>query len=180
MHGTIFTELQKFVTTSLGVEAWRTLLRESGVPTRLYLPTRDYPDAELVALVTTASRVTGTPVPDLLRAYGAFIAPALIKMYRSYIAPEWRTLDLIQFTEEQIHVRVRTDHAGATPPYLTATRVSPQEVMVHYTSERKLCAVAEGIADGLASHFGERVEVSQPRCMHRGDAACDISVRLLS
>ena len=177
MHGSIFAELQKFVTTNLGAEAWRTLIRESGVPTKIYLPIREYPDEELVALVSTASRITGTPVPKLLFDYGVFIAPDLLKMYRSYIRPEWRTLDVIEHTEEQIHVRVRVDHEGAAPPYLTATRLNPDEIMVHYISQRKLCAVAEGVAHGMAKHFDEKVETTQRTCMHRGDESCEILVR---
>lgn len=179
MHGSIFAELQKYVTAKLGAEAWKALLRESGVPTRVYLPIREYPDQELVALVNTAHRLTGVPVPELLQDYGEFIAPDLVKMYKAYIRPEWRTLDLIQHTEEQIHTRVRVDHRGAAPPYLTADRVGPDEVMVHYTSERKLCAVAVGIAHGIAKYFGEAVNVTQLTCMHRGDASCELSVKLV-
>lgn len=180
MHGTIFTELQKYVTTKLGADAWKALLRESAVPTRVYLPIREYPDAELVALVATASRITEIPVPALLKDYGEFIAPDLIKMYRAYINPQWKTLDLLEHTEEQIHVRVRDDHKGASPPYLTTTRLSPTEAMVHYTSTRKLCAVAEGIALGIARYYGETIELTQERCMHRGDQTCEIRVRLVA
>ena len=177
MHGSIFAELQKFVTFHHGADAWRHLVRESGVPTKVYLPIRAYPDEELVALVSTASQMTGTPVPELLWSYGEFIAPDLIKMYRAYMKPEWRTLDVIEHTENQVHVRVRVDHEGAAPPYLTATRLGPDEVMVHYISQRKLCTVAEGVAHGMAKHFGERVETSQKTCMHRGDPQCEILVR---
>ena len=176
MHGVIFAELKKFVDANLGGDAWKTLLKEAGLGSRIYLPLRAYPDEELVALVSTASRLTGTPVRDLQKAYGEFIAVGLLKMYRSFLKPEWKTLDVIENTEAQVHTRVRVNEVGAKPPYLDAVRVAPNEVVVYYSSERKLCAVAEGVAIGMAKHFGEAVSVTQPRCMSDGYDKCEIRV----
>jgi len=50
--------------------------------------------------------------------------------------------------------------------------------VVTYTSERKMCKVAEGIAKGLARHFGESIAIDQTTCMLRGDE-CSIRVRRL-
>jgi predicted hydrocarbon binding protein len=50
-------------------------------------------------------------------------------------------------------------------------------VLVTYTSERKLCAVAKGIIQGIASHFQERVVIRERECMLKGAPACLISVR---
>jgi predicted hydrocarbon binding protein len=66
---------------------------------------------------------------------------------------------------------------GAAPPALLARRVSPDEVHIDYRSERGLCSLAEGIARGMALHFGEEVDVSQPECVHRGGTRCLIVVR---
>ena len=62
MHGIIFSELQRYVDKKLGPGAWRKLLPEAGLGARTYLVTSSYPDAEAVALVTTASRLTNLPV----------------------------------------------------------------------------------------------------------------------
>jgi hypothetical protein len=177
MHGSIFAELQKFVTSNLGAEAWRTLIRESGVPTKIYLPIREYPDEELVALVATASRITGYPGPQ-----------AAVGLRRLHRARPPQDVPLVH-PPRVAHAGRHRAHRGADPragarrprgggsPYLTATRLAPDEIMVHYISQRKLCAVAEGVAHGMAKHFGERVETSQRTCMHRGDDSCEILVR---
>ena len=57
-------------------------------------------------------------------------------------------------------------------------RISPTEVEIDYRSERKLCAVAKGVARGMAAHFDERISLEETECMHRGDARCLISVVL--
>jgi len=178
MHGTIFVELQKYVETKLGVEAWTTLKREAGVTREQpYEPFEIYPDEEVGALVGTASRITGTPAQALLEDFGAFIAPDLLDMYWGVIAPEWRTLDVIENTERTIHDVVRINQKGATPPYLHATRVAPDQVNIVYTSARRLCSVAKGIARGIAQHYDEAVTIEDPRCMLRGDDDCLLIVK---
>jgi len=178
MHGTIFAELEKFVTAQLGEGAWGKLTKEAGIaPGRTYKPRFIYPDEELVALVQTGSKITGIPIPALLEAFGEFIAPQLLEMGRGSIQPSWRTLDVIEHTEESMHTVVRLDMPGAAPPYLTASRTAPNEVTVTYTSPRKLCAVGRGICRGIAKHYGESIEIEDTRCMHRGDSDCLMMVR---
>jgi predicted hydrocarbon binding protein len=173
MHGTIFTELEKFVGARLGDGAWTRLKDAAGIePGKTYEVFSTYPDEEVTALVTTASTTTGIPVPALLEDFGEFIAPDLLEMYWGAIGPEWRTLDVIEHTESTIHTVVRMDHRGATPPYLHATRTGENEVTVLYTSPRRLCAVAKGICRGIAKHYQETIEITDVRCMHRGDADC--------
>ena len=179
MHGLIFAELKKYVTTKLGPTAWDALLHEANLTKRFYLTGESYPDAEAVALVTAASRITKQPANAILENFGEFIAPDLIEIYRSFIKPKWKTLDLIEHTEATIHKTVRLRDPGAAPPRLKTRRVSSREVEILYTSERKMCGVAKGIARGIAKHYGEQVEVTESTCMHHGAKQCTISVTLI-
>jgi predicted hydrocarbon binding protein len=177
MHGTIFSELQKFVSARLGDDAWDRLKVRAGIdPARQYEVFQSYPDEEVGALVAAASDTTGIPAPALLEAFGEFIAPDLLEMYWGAIAPEWRTLDVIEHTETTIHAVVRLDHKTASPPYLHARRTGENEVTVVYTSPRRLCAVAKGISRGIAQHFHETIDVQDAKCMHRGDSECVLVV----
>ena len=177
MHGTIFTELQKYVVAKLGSDAWPRLLQASGVGREGYEAFNVYPDEEALVLVSTASRITGTAVPALLEDFGAFIAPDLLDMYWAVVQPEWRTLDVIEHTEQAIHQVVRLKNPGARPPELRCARLAPDHVVITYTSPRKLCGVAKGIARGLATHYGEKVTITESQCMLQGSDRCEISVR---
>jgi len=177
MHGIIHAELKKYVETTYGGTTWRDLLAAAGLSGTLYLPMQEYPDAEVVALVTAAAAATGTPAAAILEDFGRFIVPDLVKMYRSVIPPHWTTLDLIEHTEETIHRVVRLRQPGAAPPALQVRRLSPQALEIVYTSPRKLCAVAKGIAHGVAAHYQETIGVAEPQCMHRGATSCRIQVR---
>lgn len=179
MHGLIFAELQKYVDTNLGGDTWNKLLEESGIGFKMYTPLQEYPDQEAVALVTTASEMTGKTTSDILEDFGKFIVPDLMNMYRSLIKPEWKTLDLIEHTEETIHRVVRIKNPGARPPRLKCSRPSSDEVVITYDSPRKMCAVARGIASGVAEHYNEQVRITESACMLEGSPSCKISVKLV-
>lgn len=176
MHGIIFTELRKYVDEKLGGDAWSELLNSAGLSGRMYLPIQEYPDSEAVALVTTASRITGLDAGTILERFGEFIAPSLLGMYRTLVKPEWKTLDLVENTEGTIHTVVRARNPGAKPPELKAVRLSPTELKLTYGSQRKLCHVAKGIVKGMAAHFGEQVSLVETQCMHKGANTCEMVI----
>jgi hypothetical protein len=175
MHGMIFGQLKKYVNTKLGDGAWEKLLGAAGMTGRMYVPVREYPDADVVQLVTTASRLTGASAPAILEDFGAFLVPDLVAMYKPLIRPEWRTLDVIENTEATIHKAVRATNPGAAPPELKVTRLSPTELRLSYTSAPKLCPVAKGIARGIAKEYGETLRVTESSCMHQGAESCEIT-----
>lgn len=177
MHGIIFQELRKFANSAYGEKTWDALLASAGLKGSTYLASRSYPDEQVGAIVGAASEATGVPIPALLEQFGEFIAPDLLAMFRSLIKAEWRTLDVLENTEETIHKVVRLQYADAAPPYLHASRTSPDEVLIVYTSPRRLCPVAKGITRGIAAHFRETIAMREESCMLRDDPACRIVVR---
>lgn len=177
MHGIVFGEMKQYVTARLGASAWNELLGDAGIGTKLYLAIQEYPDEELGAILQAASARTGLSTTALLQDFGDFIGPHLVQMYRMYILPEWKTLDVIEHTEERIHKLVRVHHRGARPPYLSTTRRGENEIVIHYSSERRLCALAKGIAMGIARHYDEPLEIRDLTCMHRGAPTCEILLR---
>jgi hypothetical protein len=177
MHGIIFSQLQKYVVKTRGGREWTTLLKHAQLENRAYLSVSEYPDAEMAALISAAATMFGQPATVLLEDFGAFIAQPLMHMYGHFIPKEWKTLDLIDKTEENIHHVVREQAPGAKPPVLHTVRRSADEVVLIYGSPRKLCAFAIGIAKGVATHFKETIEVSHTKCMHKGAPHCEIVFR---
>lgn len=177
MHGLIFAELQKYAETRHGKGTWHILLQKAGQEAKFYLPVREYPDSELGALVVAASSMTGLPVAEVLKDFGEFIVPDLIKMYGHLMRPEWTTIDVIENTEGTVHSVVRVKNPGAKPPQLNTERLSANEVVLFYTSPRQMCALAIGISKGLAKHFNENIVAQEATCMHRGAPQCEILFR---
>jgi hypothetical protein len=177
MHGLIFAELQKYAETKHGKGTWQALLKKAGLDTKVYLAVRDYPDAEVVALVVAASSMTGLPVSEVLEDFGEFIVPDLVKMYGHLLRPEWGAIDVIENTEATVHSVVRVKNPGAKPPELKTVRHGANEVVLFYTSPRQMCALAVGIGKGLAKHFNENIVAQHATCMHKGASKCEIVLR---
>lgn len=176
MHGIIFADLKKFVKETYGFE-WEGLLKESDIGFKHYLPLNEYPDSEIVSLIRIIARKTGIESSEILMSFGEHLVPTLYAMYKPLLKPEWKTLDVIENVEETIHSVVRLKNPGAHPPALVCHRESLDEVVILYSSDRKMCSVAKGITKGLARYFQEKITLSEDTCMLKSDSVCRISVR---
>ena len=178
MHGVIHQELERFATDAFGRGAWSRIVRRAGLEHRTYVPTERYEDAELTALVIAAAGDTGLGPQRVLEMFGAAIVPTLVDAYGALVSPEWRTAELVLNTEAIIHTALRASGEGVRPPLLVTSRRGANEVVVIYASERQMCGFAKGIVRGIASHYGESVEIADEACMLRGDATCRLVVRV--
>lgn len=177
MHGLIFVQLKKYASARLGPDAWDELLHKAALQGRMYLPVQQYPDDELQALVRALSLRTGGDTDGVLQDLGAFMAPELMRMYGSLLQRSWKTLDVIEHTEDTVYRVLRARNQAARTPELRAERAAPDEVVVTYNSPRRLCGFAKGIVRGLARHFGETVTLDETSCMLRGGAECRLRIR---
>jgi len=78
---------------------------------------------------------------------------------------------------EIIHPQVRKLYPGADVPEFDFDTSSEEVLLMGYRSPRRLCAFAEGLLQGSAAHFGERVAIEQPVCMNRGDEKCVLKLQ---
>jgi len=180
MHGIVFAELQKYAETKHGAGTWHQLLTRAGLGNKLYFPVQEYPDSEIASLVRAASEITGQPTLALLEDFGQFIVPSLLRMYGHLLKPGWKSIDVIEHTEGTVHTVVRVQNPGAKPPQLMSQRLSNNEVLMIYDSPRRMCALAIGIAKGLALHYGEHIVIREAICMHRGANRCEILFRTIA
>ena len=101
-------------------------------------------------------------------------------MYGHLLKPGWKSIDVIEHTEGTVHTVVRVQNPGAKPPQLKSQRLSDSEVLLVYDSPRRMCALAIGIAKGLALHFGENITTRETICMHKGANRCEILFRKIA
>ena len=179
MHGLIHIELERFAREQAGDGPWEQAVIAAGLTDRTYVATARYDDTEALSLVVALAKITEIGPQALLEGFGRALVPALLSNFSYMVAPEWRTLELIQNTEELIHTALRASDEAARPPMLRVIRRSADEVIVIYASERRMCGVAKGIARGLGDHFGEAIVVDEESCMLTGASSCTIAVRRL-
>jgi tRNA A-37 threonylcarbamoyl transferase component Bud32 len=176
VHGLIFFYLQKFADAAVGSTSWEGIRSSIATSARKYLPSGTYPDADAVSILTSLSETVGRPLPVVLEQFGTFLAPHLVKVAGTVIDPSWRTLDLIEHTEDIIHTMIRSTTPGAAPPVLETARQGPQELHLVYASARRLCPLAVGLMRGIAAHYSETIRIEEPSCMLRGDPFCSFVI----
>jgi hypothetical protein len=176
MHGAIYTCLREFAESRTGLGGWQPLLESLDLGYRCYLASGTYPDSEAVRILAALSSSSQEPLQLTIAAFGEHMVPSLLKLYGALVRPEWRTLDLLEHTEGMIHRIIRTKNTHARPPDIAATRESPHDITLLYTSSRQLCALARGIILGVAKHYQEHIIVVEPSCMLRGDRVCKFVV----
>ena len=130
MHGIIHLELHNFVKSQYGEEALRQLIERARPSTQVLTPLQSYPDSDIVAMVRAAEEMTGKSATALLEAFGEFLVPSYVSLYGSLLKPTWRTLDVIEHTEQTIHRVVRRRQPGALPPRLRTVRVGDRKSVV--------------------------------------------------
>ena len=172
MKGIIFNVVEEVVHDRYGPDAWDAMLAATGLD-GAYTSLGSYPDEELTALVGAACAMTQATAPEILRALGTGAMPRLHERYPVFFeaAPDARAF--ILSLNSIIHPEVRKLYSGAGCPHF---HFADQDgvLTMGYNSPRKLCHLAHGFIDGLAAIFGETILVEQPRCMHEGDASCQL------
>jgi predicted hydrocarbon binding protein len=50
------------------------------------------------------------------------------------------------------------------------------ELIMFYTSKRKLCHASVGLIKGAAEHFKQEIQISHPECMHNAAKRCKLVI----
>jgi predicted hydrocarbon binding protein len=177
MQGIMFVELSGYSEELLGPKAWKETLVEAGLDDRAYTLDTPGPDDEFLALVTSAATRAGRELQTVLEGFGEYVAPHLLGgEYGQLVDPDWDLLDFLEHTEAAIHTVVRARDPRSRPPKLRVVRPLPDQILVLYESSRRMCSVAKGIIRGAARHYGQEIQISEPRCMLAGSTRCEITV----
>jgi len=172
VHGLIFAGLRDYSLTRVGAQETARIWGEHD-----YLLTEAYDDDEFRARLEEVRKATGDSAPDLERAFGVFAATTTFAgLYPDYYAENDDTLEFLLGIEEQIHELVRARFRGARPPSPHVRPFGKAGVLVSYTSDRRLCSMLAGLVEGVASHYGDAVEIEQIQCMLLDDPGCVFTV----
>lgn len=171
MKGIIFDLLQQVMSERYGDDAWDEVLEASGVEGS-YTAVGSYPDEDLLTLVGTGSRSLGVPVDELVRWFGRECIPLLKHRFPVFFERHDDTRSFLLTLNEVIHPEVRKLFPGAYAPSFDFSIPAENAIALGYYSHRNLCVFAEGLIEGSAKLYGERVTVEQSSCTKRGDERC--------
>ncbi len=177
MKGAVFTIFQEMVEETFGFECWETLLQQSNLPSGgVYTSADTYDDQEILELVSALSNYTGTPVPQLVEAFGGYLFPALTHSLPESMMDYPDLWSLLEAVDAVIHVEVKKLYPDAITPTLQVKEKTDKQLKLFYQSPRKLCLLAVGLIHKAAEKFGDTINIQHDCCMHEGSDHCILVV----
>lgn len=173
VKGIVFNLLEEVVTAEYGEAAWDSVLDAAGVE-GAYTAVGSYPDEELMKLVGAASAALETPSDDVVRWFGRKSIPLLHERYPRFFEGHTSTRSFLLTLNRVIHPEVRKLFPGADVPVFQFETKNQDQLVLGYSSHRRLCSFAEGLIEGAAEHYGEQVRIEQTQCAKRGDPKCTL------
>jgi hypothetical protein len=171
VKGVIFNLAEEVITDGFGDDAWDEVLDAAGLE-GAFTSLGNYPDADLVSLVTAASGVLDRDAADVVRMVGKGALPRLAERYPMFFAPHTSTRPFLLTLNEVIHAEVRKLYPDADVPEFDFDDSDPDWLVIRYRSHRKMCSLAEGFILGAAEHYGQEATIEHPTCMLEGADAC--------
>jgi len=181
MKGAVFIAFNEMIESTTSINVWEQLLdRVQPNSGGIYTSVEDYPDEELFALVEALSDITDTPANVLVEAFGKSLFESLNSKYPQFSAQEKTFFDFIKSIDGTIHKEVNKLYTNACLPSIQCEQTSENELILFYSSPRKLCILAEGLIAGAAQYYNVNCSISHPVCMHKGADKCQLILTLNS
>ena len=176
MKGVIFNLAEEVVSARFGDAAWDQVLDSAGLD-GAFTSLGNYPDSDLVSLVSAASALLDVPVDEVIRTIGSGALPLLAERYPAFFTPHTSTRPFLLTLNEIIHAEVRKLYPDADVPEFEFDTSDDTWLVMRYRSQRQLCALAEGFVMGAAAHYGQEAVIEQTQCMRDGADSCLIRCR---
>lgn len=167
------------VEDKFGLETWDAILQAAN-DDGIFLSTESYSDERLDALVVAAQQLSGIPRETLIRTFGEYMFPHFIKDHPMFVTEGMNLKEFLLTVDRVIHVEVHKLHPDAKLPSFSYKDENDSELVMYYTSSRKLCHLAEGLIAGAATHFKTQYTLDHEVCMHDGHDSCELHLRIIT
>lgn len=162
MKGIVFTEFMEMVEQRWGADMVDDLIDATTPASKgAYTSVGTYHLNELLAYVVELSRVSGAPVPALVKAFGEFLAGSFVRKFPIFFTNAGSTFDVLRDVDRHIHVEVKKLYPDAELPVFRFCDVAPDVLELTYESTRNLPDLAEGLMEGCARHFNETLRIER-------------------
>jgi hypothetical protein len=160
MKGVVFTEFLEMVEEQFSADMVDDIVEEANVPSKgAYTSVGTYDHREMVALVATLARRSGTPTTELKRGFGSHLFHRFVRSYPSFFTGVHDAFQFLAGIEEIIHAEVRKLYPDAELPRFDVELHDEKNLVLCYSSSRHFEDMAEGLILGCIEHFGEAIEL---------------------
>ena len=107
MKGIVFSELMQMVEEKFSFDIADQMIENCNLASGgSYTRVGNYDHVEVLQLVTELSKITGTPVADLVFAFGNHLAGRFSRLYPQFFSDAPSTFDFLESVDRHIHVAV--------------------------------------------------------------------------
>jgi hypothetical protein len=162
MLGLVFTEFLEMVEQAYSLDLVDELIEENNLASGgAYTSVGLYQAGEMLVLVSALSEKTGTPVDELVRAFGHHLMSRFVALYPGFFESDSGTFGFLQSIEDHIHVEVKKLYSNARLPRIDTRLSNGSTLILDYFSHRPMADLAMGLIEGAIEHFGERIVISR-------------------
>ena len=167
----MFNWLERVVVDEYGEDLWDELIEAAKV-SGAYTSMGGYSDDDLMGLVHAATVVLDQSESEILRWFGHGTLVLLAEGHRDLFDAHRTTRSFVLGLNDVVHPAARRLTPGAETPTFVCNTASPDTLLIEYQSGRSLCALAQGLIEGVAAQYGESARVSHRECQRSGDPRC--------
>lgn len=180
MKGVINKGIQELVEAKFGAEAWATIKEMAKCEEPFFSISEDYPDQKILDLANAASEVSGLSLETVLVEFGKFwISNTGLESYPTFFKLAGKTAREFLLNMNAVHKQVTKNIRNARPPSFEYEELLDGRLLMHYRSDRRLCAVMRGLILGVGIHFDEELQSKKIACMNNGDPQCTMEISFL-
>lgn len=160
MKGIVFTEFLDFVARHHGEDMVDDLIEACPLASGgAYTAVGTYDHAEMAALCGELSRRTGHSAHALVKGFGEHLSRTFEGGYPDFFVRSAHYFDFLESIEAHIHHEVHKLYPDAELPTFQVVSRDDRCLVIDYRSPRRMGALAEGLMEGTARHFGVTVRV---------------------
>jgi len=176
MKGIVLTEFLGMVSDRFSEDMVDDIIEASDLPSGgAYTSVGIYDHGEIVALVGALSDRSGTPVADLVKAFGQHLFGRLSVLHPEFVVGIDDAMDFLERVDKVIHVEVLKLYPDAMLPRFDTRREGDRLQMI-YRAPRGMEDLAEGLIHGCLGHFGQELRMERHK---RPDGSTEFNLERL-
>jgi len=121
----------------------------------VYTSVGTYPHSEIVQLLMNLSDKVELDPTLLLNEFGKYLFDTFLQGYPQFFSAADNAFDFLHSIDNHIHVEVLKLYPDATLPKFQTSETEEGTMVMTYSSERKMAALAEGLIERSIAHYKE-------------------------
>ncbi|MEL6964277.1 MAG: heme NO-binding domain-containing protein [Pseudomonadota bacterium] len=182
MYGMVNNAFRQYVIDREGEHAWNAVIAKAGLETLEFGAMKAYDDQVTLSIVGTMVAESGRNIDELLRDVGkSWVGFAKTTPFANLLAMAGQEFETLVSNLNDMHAKIKLSLPDIRPPSFDCRLCEDGLLEITYQSEREgLFPFVEGIFEGLAEHFGQRLSIVEFDQLSPSSARWTLSVAMMS